>query len=127
MNDVNLPYGLVRNSLAGATTVAGPVVQAGTIHGGLHLHGASALPTPRQLPPCPRRLIGREADLAALDLSLAPDAGAADVTLVVTGPAGVGKTALAAQWLRGPAGHFPAGQSCTGPRRDAPGGPPHPD
>ncbi|MFD5438018.1 tetratricopeptide repeat protein [Kitasatospora sp. NPDC127067] len=126
MNDVNLPYGVVRNSLAGATTVAGPVVQAGTIHGGLHLHGASALPTPRQLPPCPRRLIGREADLEALDLSLAPDAGAADVTLVVTGPAGVGKTALAAQWLRGLAGRFPDGQLYADLRGYAPGGPADP-
>ncbi|MET8542044.1 tetratricopeptide repeat protein [Kitasatospora sp. NPDC004799] len=126
MNDVNLPYGVVRNSLAGAATVSGPVVQAGAIHGGLHLHGPSALPTPRQLPPCPRRLIGREADLAALDGSLAPDAEAADVTVVVTGPAGVGKTALAAQWLRGQADRFPDGQLYADLRGYAPGGPADP-
>ncbi|MFJ6616870.1 tetratricopeptide repeat protein [Kitasatospora sp. NPDC091335] len=126
MNDVNLPYGVVRNSLAGAATVSGPVVQAGSIHGGLHLHGPPVLPTPRQLPPCPRRLVGREADLAALDRSLAPDTGFADATVVVTGPAGVGKTALAAQWLRGQAGRFPDGQLYTDLRGYAPGGPADP-
>ncbi|MFI2611389.1 tetratricopeptide repeat protein [Kitasatospora sp. NPDC018619] len=125
VNDVNLPYGVVRNSLAGAVTVSGPVVQAGSIHGGLHLHGPPALPTPRQLPPCPRRLIGREADLAALDRSL-PPAVAADVTVVVTGPAGVGKTALAAQWLRGQADRFPDGQLYADLRGYAPGGPADP-
>ncbi|RGD58795.1 hypothetical protein DR950_14315 [Kitasatospora xanthocidica] len=126
VNDVNLPYGVVRNSLAGAATVSGPVVQAGAIHGGLHLHGSSALPTPRQLPPCPRRLVGREADLEALDDSLAAEAASADVTVVVTGPAGVGKTALAAQWLRGLAGRFPDGQLYADLRGYAPGGPADP-
>ncbi|MFF4383272.1 ATP-binding protein [Kitasatospora sp. NPDC001547] len=126
MNDAKLPHGAVRNSLAGATTVSGPVVQAGAIHGGLHLHGPSALPTPRQLPPCPRRLIGREAELASLDSSLDPDAGAADVTVVVTGPAGVGKTALAAQWLRGQSDRFPDGQLYADLRGYAPDGPADP-
>ncbi|WP_316520398.1 ATP-binding protein [Kitasatospora brasiliensis] len=123
MNNVNLPCGVVRNSLAGAATVSGSVVQAGEIHGGLHLYGAPALPTPRQLPPSPRKLIGRKADLEALDSSLAPEAVPADVTVVVTGPAGVGKTALAARWLRGMAGRFPDGQLYADLRGYAPEGP----
>ncbi|MFD5464446.1 AAA family ATPase [Kitasatospora sp. NPDC127059] len=125
MTDVNLPFGVVRNSLTGGGGVGGSVVQAGTINGGVHLH-ASPLPRPRQLPPCPRRLIGREDDLAALDRSLGPDGGAPDGTFVVTGPAGVGKTALAAQWLRGLAGRFPDGQLYADLRGYAPGGPADP-
>ncbi|MER7846383.1 tetratricopeptide repeat protein [Kitasatospora sp. NPDC096077] len=113
----------MRNSLTGGGGVAGSVVQAGAIHGGVHLHAPQVLPTPRQLPPCPRRLIGREADLAALDRSLSEDAGPADGTLVVTGPAGVGKTALAAQWLRGQSERFPDGQLYADLRGYAPGGP----
>ncbi|MBD0691380.1 hypothetical protein BG452_08985 [Streptomyces sp. CBMA123] len=100
-------------------------MQAGTINGGVHLH-AQPLPKPRQLPPSPRRLIGREADLAALDRSLSPGGGAPDGTFVVTGPAGVGKTALAAQWLRGQAGRFPDGQLYADLRGYAPGGPADP-
>ncbi|MET8704639.1 AAA family ATPase [Kitasatospora sp. NPDC004723] len=115
------------------TRVGGSVVQAGEIHH-LTVYGQAAappappaLPVPRQLPPTPRRLVGRDDDLAALDRELeeAPD-GAADVTVVVTGPAGVGKTALAAQWLRRLAGRFPDGQLYADLRGHAPGGPADP-
>ncbi|MFF2079499.1 tetratricopeptide repeat protein [Kitasatospora sp. NPDC058162] len=116
----------MRNTLTGGGGVGGSVVQAGTIHGGVHLVARPQLPTPRQLPPCPRRLIGRDADLAALDRSLSEEVGAADATVVVTGPAGVGKTALAAQWLRGLAGRFPDGQLYADLRGYAPGGPADP-
>ncbi|MFE2722412.1 ATP-binding protein [Kitasatospora sp. NPDC059327] len=96
----------------------------------MHLYAPAAatvaLPVPRQLPPVPRRLVGREDDLAALDRSLGDAPEAADVTLVVTGPAGVGKTALAAQWLRGLAGQFPDGQLYADLRGHAPGGPADP-
>ncbi|GAA1386217.1 XRE family transcriptional regulator [Kitasatospora putterlickiae] len=115
------------------TRVDGSVVQAGEIHH-LAVYGQAApppaaptLPVPRQLPPTPRRLVGRDADLAALDRELdeAPE-GPADVTVVVTGPAGVGKTALAAQWLRRRAGRFPDGQLYADLRGHAPGGPADP-
>ncbi|MFI9360956.1 ATP-binding protein [Kitasatospora sp. NPDC053057] len=124
MTDADPPFGVVHNSLTGGGGVGGSVVQAGTINGGLHLH-ARPLPTPRQLPPSPRRLIGRDADLAALDRSLSEDAGP-EATVVVTGPAGVGKTALAAQWLRGLAERFPDGQLYADLRGYAPGGPADP-
>ncbi|MER7704511.1 tetratricopeptide repeat protein [Kitasatospora sp. NPDC097605] len=121
-----------RNSLADAR-VGGSVVQAGEIHQ-LTVYGQAApppavpaLPVPRQLPPTPRRLVGRDADLAALDRELEDTpGGAADVTVVVTGPAGVGKTALAAQWLRRLAGRFPDGQLYADLRGHAPGGPADP-
>ncbi|MFJ9776190.1 tetratricopeptide repeat protein [Kitasatospora sp. NPDC101157] len=124
MTDPDPPFGVVHNSLTGGGGVGGSVVQAGTING-LHLH-APPLPVPRQLPPSPRRLIGREADLAALDRSLGGESGPAEATVVVTGPAGVGKTALAAQWLRGLAGRFPDGQLYADLRGYAPGGPADP-
>ncbi|MFC5668406.1 ATP-binding protein [Kitasatospora misakiensis] len=119
------------NSLSGGR-VDGSVVQAGAIHH-LTVYGrtperpaAPTLPVPRQLPPTPRRLVGREEDLAALDRELDDVPGAADVTVVVTGPAGVGKTALAAQWLRRLAGRFPDGQLYADLRGHAPGGPADP-
>ncbi|MFE3875388.1 tetratricopeptide repeat protein [Kitasatospora sp. NPDC059146] len=126
MTGAELPSGVVRNSLTGGGGVGGSVVQAGTINGGVHLVARPVLPTPRQLPPGPRKLIGRNADLAALDRSLGEDCGGADTTVVVTGPAGVGKTALAARWLRGLAGRFPDGQLYADLRGYAPGGPADP-
>ncbi|MEV0190939.1 tetratricopeptide repeat protein [Kitasatospora purpeofusca] len=120
-----------RNSLSGGR-VEGSVVQAGEIHhltvygGPAEASAAPALPVPRQLPPTPRRLVGREADLAALDRELGDQPGAVDVTVVVTGPAGVGKTALAAQWLRRLSGRFPDGQLYADLRGHAPGGPADP-
>ncbi|MFF6772417.1 BTAD domain-containing putative transcriptional regulator [Streptomyces sp. NPDC012637] len=55
--------------------------------------GAAALPAPDLLPRTPRGFLGRERELAALDAAV----DAARVA-IVTGPAGVGKTALALHW-----------------------------
>ncbi|MEU7532217.1 BTAD domain-containing putative transcriptional regulator [Saccharothrix sp. NPDC042600] len=69
-----------------------------------------ALPTtPAQLPRAPVSLIGRDAELAKLDGLLAahPSGG---LVLVVTGPAGVGKTALALHWAHRVRDEFPGGQ-----------------
>ncbi|NUT90544.1 MAG: AAA family ATPase, partial [Saccharothrix sp.] len=69
-----------------------------------------ALPTtPAQLPRAPVSLIGRDAELAELDGLLAshPSGG---LVLVVTGPAGVGKTALALHWAHRVRDEFPDGQ-----------------
>ena len=62
---------------------------------------------PAQLPPAVRAFAGRDADLAALDAVLDEQAGG---ILVVSGTAGVGKTALAVRWAHGVAARFPDGQ-----------------
>ncbi|MBW4720023.1 AfsR/SARP family transcriptional regulator [Saccharothrix obliqua] len=69
-----------------------------------------ALPTtPAQLPRGPVSLIGRDEQVARLDKMLAahPSGG---LVLVVTGPAGVGKTALALHWAHRVREAFPDGQ-----------------
>jgi DNA-binding SARP family transcriptional activator/tetratricopeptide (TPR) repeat protein len=69
---------------------------------------------PRQLPPAVRGFTGRDTDLARLDALLGgPGSGEqADAVpiAVVAGTAGVGKSALAAQWARRVADRFPDGQ-----------------
>ncbi|WP_447003569.1 BTAD domain-containing putative transcriptional regulator [Saccharothrix isguenensis] len=65
--------------------------------------------TPAQLPRASATLIGRDDELEKLDGLLAahPDGG---LVLVVTGPAGVGKTALALHWAQTLREDFPDGQ-----------------
>ncbi|PGH51988.1 tetratricopeptide repeat protein [Streptomyces sp. Ru87] len=105
------------NVLQGAARVAGPVVQARDIHGDVHLHAppppVADRPVPRQLLPVPRHFTDREDELAALE-SLREDAAraaeGAPLRVVISGPAGIGKTALTSRWLRRAAGEFPDGQ-----------------
>ncbi|QYC41687.1 Regulatory protein AfsR [Nonomuraea coxensis DSM 45129] len=56
---------------------------------------------PRQLPPGTGHFVGRSAELSRM---------AEGRALIVTGPAGVGKTALAVHWARQESGRFPDGQ-----------------
>ncbi|WP_280726670.1 BTAD domain-containing putative transcriptional regulator [Kitasatospora sp. MAA4] len=65
-------------------------------------------PVPRQLPAAPPDLAGREAELGWLTRSMTALDGPS--CLVVTGLAGVGKTALAVHWAQHAAGDFPDGQ-----------------
>jgi NB-ARC domain len=90
--------------------VAGPAVQAGAIHGGVHVYQAAAprLPVPRQLPP-PAQLVGRERELAEIDrIVRRPPAGPAIV--VLSGAGGVGKSALALAWAHMAGVRYPDGQ-----------------
>ncbi|XVQ10272.1 tetratricopeptide repeat protein [Spirillospora sp. CA-255316] len=91
------------NELRG--TAAGPVVQARDVHGDLHVHGGgNPLPIPRQLP-AGGILVNRGEALSALDrMSSGPRA------VVISGPAGIGKTALALHWANGRLGDYPDGQ-----------------
>ncbi|MFF0750906.1 BTAD domain-containing putative transcriptional regulator [Streptomyces sp. NPDC004267] len=65
---------------------------------------ALSLPAPDLLPRTPRGFLGRERELAALDTAV----DAARVALV-TGPAGVGKTAFALHWAHLRADRYPDG------------------
>ncbi|MCS7478243.1 AfsR/SARP family transcriptional regulator [Umezawaea endophytica] len=64
---------------------------------------------PAQLPRAPASLIGRDAELRRMDELLADDPGGG-LLLVVSGPAGVGKTALALHWAHRVRDAFPDGQ-----------------
>ncbi|SCL57758.1 DNA-binding transcriptional activator of the SARP family [Micromonospora eburnea] len=67
---------------------------------------------PAQLPLALPTFSGRVGELALLDAVLAEEAGRSPtvVITVVSGTAGVGKTALAVQWAHRVAGRFPDGQ-----------------
>ena len=62
---------------------------------------------PSQLPPPIGHFAGRAAELASLDGWLGPDA---EPIVVVSGPAGVGKSALAVHWAHRARDRFPDGQ-----------------
>lgn len=64
---------------------------------------------PRQLPADIDGFTGRDHHMAQLD-QLLDDAREARVVALITGTAGVGKTALAVHWARRAAGRFPDGQ-----------------
>ncbi|MFI8823433.1 BTAD domain-containing putative transcriptional regulator [Streptomyces sp. NPDC053431] len=72
--------------------------------GGLGAPAPPPLPAPDLLPRTPRGFLGRERELAALDAAV----DEARVALV-TGPAGVGKTAFALHWAHRRADDFPDG------------------
>ncbi|WP_246203742.1 ATP-binding protein [Streptomyces tailanensis] len=104
------------NRIGGQAEIVGPVVQARDIRGDVHIHAPP--PTrpdrerlvPRQLPPPVAHFTGREHELAALDERLRGIDTLSTGLAVITGPAGVGKTALAAHWLAGRADRYPDGQ-----------------
>ncbi|MFI1364229.1 AfsR/SARP family transcriptional regulator [Streptomyces griseochromogenes] len=88
-------------------------------------------PVPRQLPSCDTHFVGRDAELGALDDVLLPQGGphAADAgrVLLLDGPAGVGKTALAVHWANRRRDRFPDGQLYLDLDGFSTGRPMHPD
>jgi DNA-binding SARP family transcriptional activator len=83
----------------GAVPAAATRALADRIRGGDAAHRAAG-PVPWQLPPAVSPFTGRAAELAALDRP---------GDHLVTGTAGVGKTALVLHWARRAAGRFPDG------------------
>lgn len=99
-----------RNELSGE--VLGSAIQAHVVHGDVYLGAAPAvpMPTPRQLPPPPAHFTGRASELEGLRRIVAPEGGDQAARLIVlTGVGGVGKTALAAYWLRQIRDSYPDG------------------
>ncbi|MFD3970792.1 tetratricopeptide repeat protein [Streptomyces cyaneofuscatus] len=103
-------HGPHRNEINGEARLYGPTIQAREVHGGIHLHPA---PTetfrpapPHQLLPVPANFTDREDDLASLD-----DLRSEGLPLIiVSGPAGIGKTTLVSRWLHSLTDEFPDGQ-----------------
>ncbi|MFH9134984.1 BTAD domain-containing putative transcriptional regulator [Streptomyces sp. NPDC017524] len=103
------PTGTAPSEAAGPAPAAGPSPASGPPGNGGRTAGGPPVGEPHPvdlLPRAPRGFHGRAAELAALSRSAA---GEAPVCLV-TGPAGVGKTALALQWAHRNPALFPDGR-----------------
>jgi tetratricopeptide (TPR) repeat protein len=98
----------VHNTLG---SVHGASVQAGAVYGGIHVTvGSRGFPPPRQLPMPSRRFVNRNNELAHLDGVLDSGLGSGPTVILVTGLAGVGKSALALTALSRWGERFPDGQ-----------------
>ncbi len=73
-------------------------------------NGSGAAVVPHQLPPAPTSFTGRERELRLLTGWLDGGSSAGVRVVVVTGTAGVGKTALALQWAHQLRDRFPDGE-----------------
>lgn len=102
----------VRLEVSGST--ADVVVQAHTLHGGVHLSGDPrwSSPVPRQLPARPRWFTGRAGELAALTAAVEKTTEPAHTVVISTiaGAGGIGKTSLALHWAHDNVDRFPDGQ-----------------
>ncbi|MGA5442405.1 tetratricopeptide repeat protein [Streptomyces griseoincarnatus] len=113
----------IANRLADST-LYGPSIQAGHIHGGVYLHQAPVTPTtPRQLPPVPAAFTDRDEDLDRLTARLEGLPADSVRIAVISGPSGIGKSALASRLLHALSGRFPGGQLYADLRGYTPEGP----
>lgn len=102
------------------TRIRGDVVQARDVSGGVHFHAAQGDPPgprviPRQLPASVRLFVNRQPELRALNRlttgARSARSGRGQAAMVViTGSAGVGKTALALHWAHRVRDRFPDGE-----------------
>ncbi|GAA0639417.1 hypothetical protein GCM10010174_71890 [Kutzneria viridogrisea] len=112
------------------------VVQAGVVHGGVHIYQPEPrppVPIPRQLLAAPAGFVGRADQLAALDRVLTPSpfdsrevSGATAVISAIGGTGGIGKTWLALAWAHHNLDRFPDGQLSVDLRGFSPGDPKRP-
>ncbi|WP_030679991.1 tetratricopeptide repeat protein [Streptomyces rimosus] len=117
----------VRNEVS--APVEGHVVQAGVIHGDVHLHPPrERRPVPHQLPAAPRRFTGRAGELAALTAALdeAVESGTTVMISAIGGAGGIGKTWLALYWAHQHVDRFPDGRLFVDIRGYSPLGEPMP-
>ncbi|WP_371617047.1 hypothetical protein [Streptomyces sp. NBC_00454] len=81
----------VRNGISGGSF--GTAVQAGTIHGGLHVHHQPPpRVVPRQLPPVPAHFTNRTEETGLLDEAWDGRVEGAPALVLLSGPGGAGKT-----------------------------------
>ncbi|WP_170185112.1 ATP-binding protein [Saccharothrix texasensis] len=88
-------------------------MQAGVVHGGIAFHSAPSTPppVPRQLLGAPAHFTDRAAELAELDEELVENRREGTrMFAVLSGPGGVGKTALALHWAHTARDRFTDGQ-----------------
>lgn len=101
---------MTANEISGDARVSGGVVQAGTVHGGIHFHSVThTLPTPWQVRPVPPSFTDRTEDLADLTRWIRSRAPYVRV-VAIHGEPGVGKSALAQRLLEELREDFPGGQ-----------------
>ena len=116
----------IGNDISG--TVHGPSVQAGVVHGDIHITAAApaAPPEPHvpwQLPPAVP-LTNRSAEFTALEQALAgADRRGGPTLIVLNGLGGVGKTVLALSWLHSVRDRCTDGQLYTDLGAEGPDGP----
>ncbi|XVV07599.1 tetratricopeptide repeat protein [Actinosynnema sp. CA-248983] len=93
-----------------ASHVTGPVVQVGSVTGDvvINTHGTAPSAAPDQLPRRPGRFVNRVREFEALDAVL--DGPEPVGVAVVSGLAGVGKSALVTSWAADRAERFPDGR-----------------
>ncbi|WP_347682553.1 tetratricopeptide repeat protein [Actinocorallia sp. B10E7] len=89
---------------------AGAVVQAGSVHGGIHISARSWVPPPAQLRARPAHFTNRIAELAELSGIRETAHDGSPQVIVLTGPGGVGKTSLGLAWLHQIRELYPDGQ-----------------
>ncbi|WEH37867.1 tetratricopeptide repeat protein (plasmid) [Streptomyces sp. AM 4-1-1] len=116
----------VVTNTVGGDAVLHTSVQAGTV-GAVHFHQPRhEPPVPRQLRPVAPAWTDREREQAQLTRWIETQPKYAVPIAVLTGPAGIGKTALAERLLHGLSAHYPGGQLHVDLRGQDPDGPAHP-
>lgn len=96
----------VRNVFDGRADV---VLQAGSVHGGVHVHTGRPRVAPRLVPVPTPHFINQLRVLAKADAAVEPEVDRPRI-LVFTGPPGVGKREVARYWLHQHSDDFPDGQ-----------------
>jgi tetratricopeptide (TPR) repeat protein len=97
------------NKIDGA--IAAPVVQAGSVNGGINFHLPVPPPVvPHQLPAAVPQFVGRTEELAELTACLDGSTATASLIHVISATAGTGKTTLAVRWAHQVSERFPDGQ-----------------